>query len=279
MSKHKAKKTPQRKYRIGLGFPSGDGRCSTAVAGWIANAMMERFRDPELVDLIEEVKVFFVQRFPTNTTRNVITQTAQQNNIDILFCCDDDSAPNHDFFKRAFQFLIKQEVPSLIGCPYLSSDHNCQVFRFSTKQGSDPLCPMWEIVRIPREEAIFKQGIERIGSIGSHTFAIDMRCFDAISKPYFQYAFDQAELNTLETEEMRAWRKMVEKGIPLYVDWECWSGHFKSMCLQPLAPMTPEQIPEWYLERAKEYLLHCPEGRKRLEDQKSMEISPFGEQQ
>lgn len=253
-------------YKIMIARPCSLGTICQDVANFVSNAWKVRFTDSDISGKISELIDCPIQRFPTDVARNCLVQVAREHRVDFLYMLDEDSSPNYDFFKHAFQFLINQPKPSVIGCPYLSGDGEVQVYRFIPAHSPDPVQPAWKILRVPRADAFVRTGQERIASIGTHTICYDMRVFDQISQPYFRYSYEPNHTALAETEEMYCHRNLMQCGVPIWVSWDHWSGHWKPQRIGPLEPIEPDQLPDFWKARAKEYFLYHEKGRKELAD-------------
>lgn len=252
------------KYKVAIARPCTQGSIRQEVANFVSHAWNVRFTDTELRESISELIDIPIQRFPTDVARNCIVEVCQGNKVDFVFMLDDDSGPPYDFFKEALSFLMKQNEPSVIACAYMAGDGEVQVFRFVPGHSPDPKQHTWKITRVPRADAFQRTGIERVASVGTHTICYDMRVFDKIKQPYFRYGYNASHTQLTETEEMAAHRNMMQLGVPIWVNWDMWSSHFKVQEIAPLENIPPEQIPDFWGEKAKEYYLYNPDGRAQL---------------
>ena len=242
--------------------PCTTGQIRQEVCNFVSNAWKQRYTDPELSNI--EIIDCPIQKFPTDTARNVLVNIAHQHNVDLLFMIDEDASPPYSFFKQAIQFLTKQPIPSVYGCPYLSGDGEAQVFRFIPVHSPDPVQPAWKLLRIPRAEAFIKKGVDRVASIGTHCICYDMRVFNQIAKPYYRYSYNEDHTAVVETEDCYAHRNMVQNNIPIFCNFDSWAGHWKLQEIGPLEPLEPHQLPKFWKDRVKEYFLYHEEGKKEL---------------
>jgi hypothetical protein len=252
------------KFKIAIARLTQYGQERIELANFVSNAWQTRLTDPDLRDSIGEMIDLPISRFPTDVARNCIVEVCQQQKVDFLFQLDEDSGPPYEFFKEALTFLMNQAKPSVVGCPYLAGDGECQVFRFVPAHSPDPKQPSWKITRVPRPDAFQRKGYERVASIGTHSIAYDMRVFNEIKQPYYRYGYNANHTQLLETEEMACHRNLMQVGVPIWVNWNLWSSHYKVQEIAPLANIPPEQLPDFWRDKAKEYYLYSDEGRKEL---------------
>jgi hypothetical protein len=264
------------KYRIAIGRVCQYGTHRQEVSNFVSAAWKARFLDPDLRDQIDELIDIPVARFPTDCARNCLVDAARELKADLLFMLDEDASPDHSFFKSSIQFLTAQPTPSIVGAAYMSGDGEVQVYRLVPCHSTDPQQPTWRLLKIPRAEAFNSTGIKRVASIGTHTICYDMRVFDKLAKPYFRYTYNADHTMLAETEEMYCHRHCFERDIPIFCDWDRWSGHWKMQEIGPLENIPPEELPEFWRDRAREYYLHTPEGRRELVEQMERERESKG---
>lgn len=252
------------KYKVAICRPCTTGVIRQEVANFCSRAWKDRFNDPWLTKHVSELIEIPIHRFPTDICRNVLVQTAQHHEVDFLFMVDEDASPPSDFFTAALKFLAEQPAPAIIGCPYLSGDGQIQVFQFIPEHSSDPGQHHWKLTRVTREDGFQREGVERVASIGTHTICYDMRVFEKIQKPYFRYSYNPDHTQLLETEEMYCHRQAVNQGVKIYCDWDMWSGHWKPQEILPLHPIPAQDIPDFWLEQAKNHLRFSKEGQREM---------------
>lgn len=245
------------KYKIMIGRPVSTGVHRHEVGSFLSH-IAEKVRDPrsDVQPFIEEWYSVPVQSFPTSVARNQLVAAAKKYHVDFLFMVDDDAAPCFEFFEHAFHFLRQQPVPSIIASPYVSGDGDVQIFEFSTQQHTQQPLDTWALTRIARGDAFRRKSTERVGSVGTHLVAYDVRVFDAIKPPYYQYGYNDDHTTVTETEDCFCHRQLFNAKVPIYVAWDHWSGHWKPQLLSAPMPLPLEMIPEFWLQKAKEYLMY-----------------------
>lgn len=194
--------------------------------------------------------------FPTSVARNQLVKLAQEQDVDFLWMIDSDCHPDPAFFESSFHFLRTAPEPSVIAAPYVSGNGDVMVFECTTPQVSREYLDIWNLTWIPRGDAFRRDGIERVASIGTHLIAYDMRVFQKIKKPYYQYLFNEDHTALTETEDCHCHRQLFNAGVPMYCDWDHWAGHFKSQLLKPVEPLQEKDIHTFWLDKAKEVLLY-----------------------
>ncbi len=240
------------KYRVLIARPVGNGSHRAEVGNFIVRATEDMNRNPDIHPLIDEYFHVPVQRFPTHVARNTLVETARKLNVDFMFMVDDDASPNLDFFEYAFHFLRQSPVPCIIAAPHCCAppEEEVQVFEMTHKESQAPL-QVWALSRIPREDACLRQGTQRVASVSTHCVAYDMRVFDKIQRPYYNYQYeDDSMCKVIETEDCWCHRHLFNAGVPIYVTWDHWAGHYKLKNVERPVKLSLDQIPDYFLEKA-----------------------------
>lgn len=163
---------------------------------------------------------------PASMARNLAVKQALETNVDILIMVDDDMDPACEFFETAIDFLMAQPEPSVIASPYCGKppDENVMVLEYPKASEEPNPNP----VLIPREDAASRTGIGRVPNIGTGLIAYDMRVFGKIKPPYFDYVFSGDHTRVFETEDCYTNNRLHKAGVPIFCDWDHWSGHWKA---------------------------------------------------
>ena len=240
------------KYTIVVARPTGNGWERVEIGTSLVEIVAQSLSDPELSPLIDDVLHVPIQKFPTDTARNTLVKAAQEKRADFLFTMDVDGAPKVGTFKALFNFLRVQPMPSVAGAPYISGDNSVQVFEFTTKQVHNGSLETWALTRVDKNRASLLQGtgFGRVASIGTHCVMYDMRVFDKIKPPYFQYGYDEDHTAVVETEDCWAARTLFHAGVPIWCAWDYPARHFKEIGLDIMPPLPLNVIPEFYQRQA-----------------------------
>ena len=80
----------------------------------------------------------------------------------------------------------------------------------------------------PDDAARERHGILREASIPTGLVLIDMRCFDILEQPYFDYVYaDDSKSKRTASEDTYFSRQMQLTGLACYVNWNAWVAHRK----------------------------------------------------
>lgn len=191
-----------------------------AISGWerveIGNWLIEIATiDPDAIH-------FVVSKCPTPTARNTAIEVAKREGADFLFMVDDDTCPAPGFYSTALAFL-EANPPAIIGSPYCLSGPVELVNVFHWVNG--------KVDHISREAAATRTGIERVAAVATGCCAYNMKVFDSIPKPYFDYTYNADHTLAIETEDNHFARKAWEAKIPMLVSWEHWAIHKKEVSI------------------------------------------------
>ena len=229
------------KYSVVIGLPQSDYNTNVNVAIWLFN-IHDKIAKLKLP--VENVTLIPIASFPTNTARNqIVDQFLANPDNDFLFQADTDAVPPEDWFESALAFLVASKEARMIGCPYVGSNEHVMVHRWTTP---DNVLPP-KIECYPREEAATKTGIEEVANIGTHMVAYKRSCFEALEPPYYDYGYTcPKKVKVLETEDCWCHRRMQQKGVKVYCDWDRWSMHLKTRPLmKPHLYELKDIKPEW----------------------------------
>lgn len=259
-----------RKLNIGIvRFPySGNGGGSAEhpdIGDWLMKVSIAAKADPRVSDV-------FYERFsdtPITMTRNAAIEWAKKAGVDVLIMVDSDQSPDmyvgvldraQPFFQTAFNHLYEhwEKGPVLLFAPY------CGPPKHPTGGGfENPYVFHWErghtghiewdmkMEAFSRTEAAVRSGIEEVAAGPTGLCMIDMRCFDYLKHPYFEYEWEGDGPNCphchqpqpgpraqkASTEDVVFFRNLslnvLEKlGYnPVLCCWDCWAGHHKSWCV------------------------------------------------
>ncbi len=240
------------KYVVAVARPTGNGWERVEIGNSLIEIVAQSLTNSNVAPWIDDVIHVPIQQFPTNTARNTLVKSCQEKRVDFLFMLDVDGAPKANTFQALFTFLRQQPVPSVAGVPYISGDGSVQVFEFTTKQLHNGPLETWALTRIDKNRASLMQGtgFGRVASLGTHCVMYDMRVFDKIKPPYFQYGYNEDHTAVVETEDCWNFRHLFHAGVPVWCAWDYPARHFKEIALDIMPPLPLEMIPAFYQERA-----------------------------
>ncbi len=174
----------------------------------------------------------FADQEPTPAARNMTVHLARKIGADMLFMVDHDMAPSKTFFTHAVQFLQSHPGPTVIASPYCG-DASCgrlvHVFDHHPEGGEE--------VRVGRADAFARTGDQEVAGIGTGVFAANLKAFDVVEKPYFDYDYTSEERILVRyTEDTHFCRRLVAAGGKVFAAWSHWSGHCKTEIVQKPQP-------------------------------------------
>ena len=210
---------------------------------------------------IGEIVMDTVSDTPVTMCRNRIVQKARAAGVDVLVMIDSDQGMMfHEneqgfkpFFESSFDFLCEHydKGPCVIAAPYCgppTHDHeNVYVFRWRIKaeRGAETL---FFIDQYTREEAALMKGISEVAALPTGAIMYDMRCFDLIKPPYFNYEYKASydehgkevhyEDDKGSTEDVQNTRDISIAGClklgynPVFCNWDSPVGHWKPWCVR-----------------------------------------------
>lgn len=237
------------KFNVLVSRPTSNGWERVEIGNTLIEICTCADRDPEVQPYIVDGSISFLatQKFPTDCARNSIVKTAQDRRADFLMMIDVDGAPAVGTFKSFFTFLRTQQVPSVVGAPYVAADGEVQVFHWTTQQQIKKPLDSFALTRYNRDLAATKTGFERVASMGTHCVMFDMRVFGQVPPPYFRYQYADASFcDVRETEDCWCMRQFFHSDIPMFVDWDHPAAHFKELPLKMPHPLALSEIPEFY---------------------------------
>ncbi len=206
---------------------------------------------------------------PITMGRNEAIAGALENDIDFLLMVDSDmkcdaylpSNPNRldtdpeavPFLESAVDHLIRQRQigkPSVIGAPYCGPPpiENIFVFRWGNCQSDHP-APDFSLDQYTRAEAAVRRGIEEVAALPTGLILIDMKAIEKLTPPYTYYEYkDEREMEKASTEDVTFTRDLALFGVPLFVNWSAWCGHWKRKCVGKPVLLSGEQVGDKYRE-------------------------------
>jgi hypothetical protein len=217
---------------------SGDGWVRAELIDWQTNAYCDTDRHDIPGLQIETSTAMYTQ--PHDAARNKVIEYAQAKGARLLFCLDDDMRPPKEFFDatlaRMWANIQNGGEPIVIAAPYCTGGPKeiPNVFRYRT-EGNNIHNLGTFLNRYTREEAAYETGLTEVPNIGPGTICYDMRAFDMIKQPYYEFIYaDQAHTIHARSEDVHCHWQMREAGVRIYCDWDHWASHRKeSWILQP----------------------------------------------
>lgn len=228
-------------------FPGGN-ITHPDVADWVTRVSVFCAKD----ERIERLEHWRVSTTPITMARNRAVVEARKRKVDYLLMVDNDMSPDYGaakgFFSSTLEWLFSEKLsdPCVVAAPYCGPPphENVYVFKVANFESEQPVLN-YKIECFSREEAANRTGFERVIAIPTGLCMIDMRVFDRMEPPWFYYEYtDKTESELASTEDVTFSRDASFAGIPVYVNWDAWAGHWKPKCVPRPQITTIEEIGE-----------------------------------
>jgi hypothetical protein len=255
------------KYKVMFCRFPGDHREESDCTDWFVKSMLQAKADPR----VEKVMSWYISDTPITMGRNRAIEIARSHGADFVVMVDSDMKPDmyvgHDpkakpFFPLALDFLINHQGPAMIAVPYCGPPprENIYIFLWATKQSDHPN-PDLTIDQYTREQAAVATGIEEVAALPTGLCMFHLSAVDRLNPPYFYYewARDAAgrdiQAEKASTEDVTFTRDLAFAGVPIYVAWDCWAGHWKRKCVGRPGRINVKDVSEKYVNTIKTALL------------------------
>ena len=265
-----------RKLNVHFCYPSYGGNGGIAcehpsIRKWAVQTTIAAKADPRIGKITEATE----NDTPITMVRNRFVEQARLLEADILVMVDSDQEPDMyadkpKFWDTTFDFIFNHydRGPCVVGAPYVGPPPKggggwgecCYVFRWASLN-SGPNKEL-NLQMYGRDEAATLTGICPVAALPTGLIAYDMRCFDLIEHPYFEYEWkDEKQCQKASTEDVENTRNISLAGCrdlgynPVYCNWDCWAGHWKPLCAGKPVVYGPEDVNKKYLKavRAKNH--------------------------
>jgi hypothetical protein len=269
-------------------FPYGgnggvSSECPT-VRHWYGKVCVETFTDPRV-----EFRTADFSDTPITMTRNLAIEVARQEGCDIIVMCDSDMAPDlyvldtgpvggaKPFWSSTFDYMYCHYHlgPVCVGAPYCGPPRHptvggmSSVYVFQWQSLDDAEDSPCALKMYTREHAARLTGISPVAAIATGLIAFDMRLFDLLPKPYFDYEWmgDVRRSDGLiepgprsrkaSTEDVFCTRDLSLIGSeklgynPVLCNWDAWAGHWKPWCIGKPRVIHAEEVSWKYMQAAR----------------------------
>lgn len=270
-----------RKLNVAFVFFSYGGNGGTAsevpdIRNWFAETLVKVHADPR----VGAVSRLSLSDTPITMTRCKSVKECQKLGVDVMLMIDSDQFPDmylkqdpdaKPFWDEAFTFLYNhwEKGPICLVAPYCGPPghpvnggyENVYVFRWENFH-TDHLEDQFKLEPFGRHEASLMTGISTVDAGPTGLCMIDMRLFDYIPKPYFDYDWEGDGPNCehcgqpepgeraekASTEDCRFFRNIALNVVdklgynPVFCCWDSWAGHWKPWCVGKPTPMTSERV-------------------------------------
>ena len=256
---------PQYKVMI-TRFPYGNVEHPDTVDGLIESVTWAN-GNPK----ISEVLVDRIADTPITMTRNRAVKRAREAGVDYLVMIDNDMSPDaylatnpyrigtdplaKPFLSSTFDFMIEHDGPCVVGAPYCGPPphENIFVFLWRKFQSDHPNGEVdVSLQQYEREEAAIRTGFEEVAALPTGLIMLDMRIFDKLEQPWFDYEWKDREASEkASTEDVMFSREVSLSGFPIYCNWDAWAGHWKPKCVGKPQLLPISQLRRQFVEVVK----------------------------
>lgn len=272
----------QRQFKVFFAFFSYGGNGGVAslippIRKWWGQTVIACHCDPRIGyngDVPNFVSVD-VSDTPITMTRNLAVDTAKRWGADFLVMIDSDNEPDlylktrpqaKPFFKSSLDFMIERydKGPHVVFAPYggppphpvKGGEENVYVFQYrSFETGADETA--FALSGVSREQACMMRGIQDAAAGPTGCIMYDMRAFDLIEHPYFDYEWTDAKHTAKgSTEDVYNTRNISLQGClklgynPMFCNWDAWAGHAKPKTVGAPEPIPVENVAEMFRKAA-----------------------------
>ena len=245
-------------FKIAVARFPGSGSERMETVGWLIRTIREMDMDPR----IESVQSIVVSDTPITMGRNRAVLEARATGCQYLLMVDSDMQPDtpyrgcKPFWATSWDFMMERrgkkdtmvyehyghswegDVPPLpelppatIAAPYCgpSPDQCCYVFEWKSRGSGHPN-PDFQLGMVSREYAAIKAGIQEAAALPTGLILYDMRVFDTLPPPWFEYEYGDPPFNSVKatTEDVYQTRNASLLGLPQYCNWDAWATHIKT---------------------------------------------------
>lgn len=177
---------------------------------------------------------------------------ALKHGVDLCVMVDHDIAPDDGWLPAVVREYQKaQKVGRAAGiwaAPAICSDGRTNAAVWY-QTGAEPIEGALEMHKYSAVEGAQKTGLEQVAAVGTGAIAIDTKVFRRLEKPWFAVEYlDTFEIGVGTGEDIYFTRNAAEEGVPVWVTWDHWARHRKTVVLDRPKGLHPTLIPSRYRE-------------------------------
>lgn len=263
-------------------FPYAGNSTSTSItwpaAQWLIQTMVRLKSEEKFTSRIHEVLLNSYADTPISMTRNAAVKDARRQGSDVLIMLDSDMHPDVHlgedpdavpFIDAAFDRIYSKydEGPRFVAAPYGGTPPIENCFEFVWRRHNNSDSAGFELDQYHREEVMYLSGIQEAAAAPTGLIAYDIRCFNLIKPPYFNYEWtDDDQTKKASTEDVQNTRDISLAGLhqlgynPCEIAWSSWAGHLKTSCVKKPTPFTAGMVSKKLAESLSRPNIN--EGRK-----------------
>jgi hypothetical protein len=237
-----------KKVSILIASVAYGGSVWTKHAQWLAGTNLWLHTNPG----VGEVFLVDPDRAPVAAARNEVAITALKAGADLTVMVDHDIAPAQNWLPAVLREYAKAQQlgrsAAVWAAPAICSDGRTNAADWY-QTGPEPIEGALELHRYSAVEGAQKRGIVQVAAAGTGAIAIDTRVFRQVSKLWFALEYeDDYEIGVGTGEDIYFTRSCSEQGIPVFVTWDQWAKHRKTVVLDRPTGVHPSVIPTRYRE-------------------------------
>ncbi len=261
------------KYKLAFAQFPGNGVSRMETNAWVVKTVRAMDKDHR----IDAVVSLTYADTPITHLRNRAVLEARQAGCQYLLMVDSDMAPDQPyagsrpFWSTAWDFMMARRSaeiavdlshqdsqqhwwpisdaeklpPATIAAPYCGPppDECCYVFQWASRSSHDPN-PDFQLEMIPRESAAIRSGIQEAAALPTGLILYDMRVFDVLPPPWFEYEWADPPYNSVKatTEDVYQTRNAALLGLPQFCAWDSWAAHVKTKRVGRPSLVTRDQV-------------------------------------
>lgn len=224
-------------YRLCLARQNGWNLESVEIGTWLFHF---GFTVAQSQPPIEQVFSFAVVNHRVPMCRNMCIQAARRHRASHILAIDPDMSIDRyvegigagdpqpgakSFWREAWPFAVAHPG-SIVAAPYRGGHEDQPVHAFVRDQQN-------HLVRVRQETAARLTGWTSVEAIGAGCMLIDMAVFDKLDEAYFYDTYvDKTQTDLRHSSDVEFSLRCRAAGIPLYVNWDCWCGHWQLTCTE-----------------------------------------------
>jgi hypothetical protein len=221
---------------------------------WVATTYAKWLKDRRLGRVLCQ----FYNDTPITMTRNRAVKDALAAGSDYLLMIDSDIVPDisepgsRPFWKTAWEFLMRRRekergeslLPATIAAPYCGPPPHENIFVFHwTDWETDSPDRAIALQQYTRAQAASFRGIAEVHALPTGLILYDLRLFNHLHKPWFDYEYeDEEKAQKCTTEDVYQTRNAALLGFPQFCAWDSWAGHVKSKLVRKPHPICMEDV-------------------------------------
>ncbi len=256
-----------KKFKLMVARFPGNNQEHPASSQYVINLMFSLLQD----DRISDIDNWYKSDTPITMVRNLCVKEALDRGIDYILMIDSDFRPDSvpgtpGFWPTAWEFamqcrlreeiatdhrlgesaltpdqLFRAHPPITIAAPYCGPPprEECYIMQWHSNQTDDVTLNTW-LAPMDRDCAADRRGIEEVAALPTGLILYDIRVFQNLTPPWFEYEWEDRLFNTRKasTEDIYQTRNASMQGMPQFVAWDCWADHIKQKFVPKPRPFT-----------------------------------------